>query len=121
MLSSYIIQVSFCYNRHNYLKNTIALGSFGCLLFIFVGHGSRVRDTSGDEDDGYDECLCPVDCHSAGMIIDDQLYDILVRNLAQGVHMVALVRTLNMNFGLQAAGDGRVCISISCVAILFEN
>ena len=29
-----------------------------------------MRDTSGDEDDGYDETLIPVDFRSAGQIID---------------------------------------------------
>lgn len=35
------------------------------------GHGTYETDTNGDEDDGRDECLCPVDCDTVGMIKDD--------------------------------------------------
>ena len=31
------------------------------VVFYFSGHGSRVVDESGDESDGWDEILCPVD------------------------------------------------------------
>jgi hypothetical protein len=31
-----------------------------------------VKDVSGDEDDGNDECIYPVDFKQAGEIIDDQ-------------------------------------------------
>src|SRR5437868_4849364 len=31
------------------------------LLVTYSGHGSNMRDTSGDEKDGRDECLCPVE------------------------------------------------------------
>jgi Caspase domain len=37
----------------------------------YSGHGSRVRDVSGDEEDGYDSTLIPVDFRSAGQILDD--------------------------------------------------
>ena len=37
----------------------------GDVVFVhYSGHGGRVRDTSGDEDDGYDETLIPVDFRS---------------------------------------------------------
>jgi hypothetical protein len=41
-----------------------------CVFVHYSGHGSRVRDTSGDEEDGYDETLVPVDFKSAGQIVD---------------------------------------------------
>jgi hypothetical protein len=31
------------------------------LFFHYSGHGASVRDDDGDEADGKDECLCPVD------------------------------------------------------------
>lgn len=43
------------------------------VLFHYSGHGSRVRDRSGDESDGVDEVLVPVDYSTAGMIPDDWL------------------------------------------------
>lgn len=39
----------------------------------YSGHGSCTRDTSGDEADGQDETLVPVDFRTAGMITDDDL------------------------------------------------
>jgi hypothetical protein len=37
----------------------------------YSGHGGRVRDVSGDEEDGYDSTLIPVDFRSSGQILDD--------------------------------------------------
>lgn len=47
-------------------------------VFHYSGHGSYVADKNGDEPDGRDECLVPVDYQTAGMITDDvlkKLYD----------------------------------------------
>jgi metacaspase-1 len=43
----------------------------------YSGHGSYVRDTSGDEADGRDECLVPLDFRTAGVITDDALVGVL--------------------------------------------
>jgi hypothetical protein len=37
------------------------------------GHGDQVQDRNGDEDDGYDETILPVDYSRAGQIVDDVL------------------------------------------------
>jgi metacaspase-1 len=42
-------------------------------LFHFSGHGVRVPDENGDEADGKDECLVPVDYQTAGYLYDDAL------------------------------------------------
>ena len=43
-------------------------------VFIsFSGHGASVRDFSGDEQDGRDEVIVPVDYRESGVIRDDQL------------------------------------------------
>ena len=42
-------------------------------VFHYSGHGSYVADKNGDEPDGRDECLVPVDYKSVGFIIDDVL------------------------------------------------
>jgi hypothetical protein len=44
-------------------------------FFFYSGHGYYVWDKSGDEDDGYDETLCPVDTNLNGssMILDDEI------------------------------------------------
>lgn len=45
----------------------------------YSGHGSSVRDTSGDETDGRDECLVPIDFATAGMVTDDEIQALLAR------------------------------------------
>ena len=56
-----------------------------------AGHGTKLVDQSGDEDDGYDEALVPLDFRESGMILDDDLFDILIARLSDGVHMVSLM------------------------------
>lgn len=55
------------------------------LFFHFSGHGGQQRDYGGDEADGYDETICPTDFRSAGVIVDDQLNQVLVRRIPHGV------------------------------------
>ena len=43
-----------------------------------------MRDTSGDEADGMDETIMPVDYSSAGQIIDDDLYSQMIAVLPEG-------------------------------------
>ncbi len=57
-----------------------------------LGHGTKLRDDDTDEDDGYDEALVPLDFQESDMIRDDDLYDILIKPLASGVHVFSLVR-----------------------------
>lgn len=53
------------------------------LVFTYSGHGSRQRDYSGEEVDGYNETLCPVDFRQAGEIVDDELNHRLINPLPQ--------------------------------------
>jgi len=46
------------------------------LIFQYSGHGTRVRDRSGDETSGYDSAICPVDFQQSGFITDDELADL---------------------------------------------
>lgn len=43
----------------------------------YSGHGSSIRDTSGDEKDGRDEVIIPVDYATAGVVVDDLLNHVL--------------------------------------------
>ena len=43
------------------------------------------------EDDGKDEAICPADFRVKGVIIDDDLHDILVKNVPAGAQLVALM------------------------------
>jgi hypothetical protein len=44
----------------------------------------------GDEDDGYDEVIYPVDFRSAGHIVDDEMHRIMVQPLEPGVRLTAI-------------------------------
>jgi hypothetical protein len=74
---------------------SLSLSIYLSLLLFYInittGHGTKLRDESGDEDDGYDEALCPLDYNDSGMIVDDDLFTILIEPLQQGVHMVSLM------------------------------
>lgn len=50
--------------------------------FHYSGHGTRVKDTSKDEKDGYDEALVPIDYERAGFVIDDDAYKNLVKKFS---------------------------------------
>ncbi len=45
----------------------------------FSGHGSYLNDTGGDERDGRDECICPLDVTTHGVILDDVINSYLRR------------------------------------------
>lgn len=57
------------------------------LFFHYSGHGTYVSDTNGDEMDGKDEALCPVDYDDAGFIVDDDVNAILIDPLPKGCSM----------------------------------
>ncbi|PWA57316.1 zinc finger, LSD1-type, Caspase-like domain protein [Artemisia annua] len=61
------------------------------LVFHFSGHGSRQRNYNGDEIDGYDETLCPLDFETEGMIVDDEINAKLVKPLPHGVKLHAII------------------------------
>jgi metacaspase-1 len=55
-----------------------------------TGHGGQTPDTDGDEDDGYDEVIYPVDFRVAGFIVDDEMHRIMVKPLQAGVRLTAI-------------------------------
>lgn len=60
------------------------------LFFHYSGHGGQTKDLDGDEDDGYDEVIYPVDFRQVGHITDDEMHRILVRPLQSGVRLTAI-------------------------------
>jgi hypothetical protein len=40
-------------------------------IFYYSGHGTRIKDNSGDESDGYDSCIVPIDFRTVGVVSDD--------------------------------------------------
>lgn len=57
----------------------------------YSGHGGKVVDEDGDEKDGYDETLIPVDYATNGQIRDDDLFQVLVGSMPRGVTMTCLM------------------------------
>jgi hypothetical protein len=47
------------------------------LWIHYSGHGTQLPDRNGDEPDGADEAIVPVDYPTAGMIADDDLFNIV--------------------------------------------
>lgn len=64
---------------------------FNELWFSYSGHGSYEYDAGSDENDYYDEVICPVDYSTSGMIVDDYIYDNLVCKLPQTVTLFSLM------------------------------
>ncbi|CZT12844.1 probable Metacaspase-1A [Rhynchosporium agropyri] len=60
------------------------------LFFHYSGHGGQTQDTSGDEEDGNDEVIYPVDYKQAGHIVDDEMHSIMVSPLQPGVRLTAI-------------------------------
>ncbi|CCH59263.1 hypothetical protein TBLA_0B04250 [Henningerozyma blattae CBS 6284] len=60
------------------------------LFFHYSGHGGQVKDEDGDEEDGLDDVIYPIDFESKGPIIDDEMHDIMVKPLPAGVRLTAL-------------------------------
>ncbi|KAJ3472160.1 hypothetical protein NLG97_g11234 [Lecanicillium saksenae] len=60
------------------------------LFFHYSGHGGQTEDLDGDEDDGFDEVIYPVDYQRAGHIVDDEIHYRVVRPLKPGVRLTAI-------------------------------
>lgn len=60
------------------------------LVFHFSGHGGQTPDKDGDEADGYDEVIYPLDWKRAGHIVDDDMHDIMVKPLPEGCRLTAI-------------------------------
>ncbi|KAF9102101.1 Ca(2+)-dependent cysteine protease [Mortierella sp. GBA35] len=56
----------------------------------YSGHGGQVQDLDGDETNGHDNCIFPLDHHENGVITDDELHTLLVKALPPGVRLTAV-------------------------------
>lgn len=90
------------------VSNSVA----GDVVFChYSGHGGQLPDDDGDEDDGFDETLIPIDFQRAGQIRDDDLFKILVHPMAAGVTVTCLMdcchsgTVLDLPYRFTADGD----------------
>jgi hypothetical protein len=83
------------------------------LFFHYSGHGGSQKAVNNDEVDGNDETLIPVDYESSGVIVDNDLHDILVANLPKGVRLTCVmdcchsgsILDLPYTYGVDANGN----------------
>lgn len=59
------------------------------VVITYSGHGTLAPDLDGDEDDGYDEALCPYDIKEGNPLIDDEIHRLFAAR-AQGVHLLLI-------------------------------
>ncbi|KAI0746263.1 caspase domain-containing protein [Daedaleopsis nitida] len=82
------------------------------LVFHYSGHGGQVKDRNGDEMDGYDEVIFPLDYKRAGYIVDDLMHSIMVKSLPRGCRLTALFDSCHSGSVLDLpylySSDGRV-------------
>eukprot|EP01062_Namystynia_karyoxenos_P077315 TRINITY_DN774_c1_g4_i1.p1 TRINITY_DN774_c1_g4~~TRINITY_DN774_c1_g4_i1.p1 ORF type:complete len:618 (+),score=131.84 TRINITY_DN774_c1_g4_i1:80-1933(+) len=70
------------------------------LFFHYSGHGAQKEDPHGLEEDGMNETILPEDFQRAGMISDDEIFDMVVRPLPDGVRMTAVMDCCHSGTGL---------------------
>ena len=70
------------------------------LFFFFAGHGCQVKDTDGDEVDGLDETILPSDHRIKGQIVDDVMFEILIKPLPAGCRLTAVMDCCHSGTGL---------------------
>jgi len=83
------------------------------LFFYYAGHGEQVEDLDGDEKDGKDEAIIPIDHQDdpARWIIDDKIFEIMVKPLPRHCQLTALVdcchsgTVLDLPFGHRFSGE----------------
>ncbi|KZT06714.1 uncharacterized protein LAESUDRAFT_725805 [Laetiporus sulphureus 93-53] len=82
------------------------------LVFHYSGHGGQTKDLDGDEVDGLDEVIFPVDYKWKGHIVDDELHKIMVKQLPKGCRLTALFDSCHSGSALDLPylyhSDGRV-------------
>ncbi|KAF5312952.1 hypothetical protein D9619_003804 [Psilocybe cf. subviscida] len=60
------------------------------LFLHYSGHGGQTPDLDGDEADGFDEVIYPLDFKAQGHITDDEMHEIMVSPLPHGCRLTAL-------------------------------
>lgn len=59
------------------------------------GHGGQTPDLDGDETDGLDEVIFPLDFQKKSHIVDDEMHEIMVHTLPIGCRLTAIFDASN--------------------------
>eukprot|EP00927_Polykrikos_kofoidii_P035888 TRINITY_DN30389_c0_g1_i1.p1 TRINITY_DN30389_c0_g1~~TRINITY_DN30389_c0_g1_i1.p1 ORF type:complete len:524 (-),score=83.64 TRINITY_DN30389_c0_g1_i1:26-1597(-) len=70
------------------------------LFFHFSGHGAQKEDPHGYEEDGMNETILPVDFERAGQMTDDEIGDVIVKPLPEGVKLTSVMDCCHSGTGL---------------------
>lgn len=100
------------------------------LFFSYSGHGYYVRDTNGDEDDGRDEVLCPIDYNKNGFIVDDYLKSNFIDKLDSNVTLMVIIDAchsgtvldLKYNFNnLNVCNENKKALESKCNVVMISG
>lgn len=73
------------------MRNLVTQSRAGDVIVLqYAGHGTHVADLDGDETDGRDEALCPVDFASGALYIDDDIAKVFAQ-LPEGVNLTVFM------------------------------
>ena len=75
------------------------------IVFQYAGHGTKVRDLDGDEEDATDEALCPVDFAGGALYIDDDISRALA-HLPAGVNLTCFMDCCHSGTNSRFAATG---------------
>lgn len=100
-------------NIRHYFRKIASEAQPGDAIFIhYSGHGCSIRDDDwGEEEDGKDEALCPIDYQTNGLLRDDDVFEMLVAPLPKGVLMTCIMdcchsgSILDLPYGFLADGQ----------------
>ena len=93
----------------------------------YSGHGSHIKDMDGDEDDGFDEVLIPLDYDKNGIISDDLINKYFISRIRDGVKIYIFMDCChsgtimdleykNINGEWIKNNDKSVCGKILCIS-----
>lgn len=85
--------ISYQYPTYdNIQSNLLTLTSgYDYVILSYSGHGTYITDLNGDEIDGQDEAICPVDFELKGFIIDDWFRNQFLKKMNKDVKVRVLM------------------------------
>ncbi len=78
------------------LKKLVEMsGNLDSIYFHYSGHGTQLTDSNGDEPDGKDEGIVPVDFQNTKILTDDVLYDNFFSKVDSNCRVVCVFDSCN--------------------------